>query len=89
MICLGDLCNKDEVRCDWLEGIARLVPPSTDTLHCELDGLMINTHIHKAALVDYVVDPRGDGFAISLGHNVIRIDAVLYSFGLPFPSVVL
>jgi len=50
---------------------------------------MINTHIHKAALVDYLVDPRGDGFAISLGHNVIRIDAVLYSFGLPFPSVVL
>src|SRR6266568_5531356 len=43
-----------------IEGFATGVPPSSDALHGELSGLMIDADIDKAPLVDQIIDSIGD-----------------------------
>lgn len=73
----------------WIENGPHFVPPSPDALHRELGGLMVNAHIHKASVVDQVVDSIRDRFAISQREKVIHIHLRVLSFGLPFSPVVL
>ena len=40
------------------------LPPATDTLHRELCCLMIDADIHEALILDQIIDPLRDGFAI-------------------------
>ena len=72
-----------------IERFAKVSPPSSDTLHCKLSRIMIDAHVHKAMLVDQIIDAIGHRFALSQRKKVIHVDAGLLSFCLPFTPIVL
>jgi hypothetical protein len=48
-----------------IEPFAARLPPPSDTLYRKLGRLMIDADIHEALLMHEIIDPRGDGFALS------------------------
>ncbi len=72
-----------------IECFAATLPPSSDALHGKLSGIMIDTHVDKATLMDQIVDAIGHRFAISQGMEVIHIHIGMLSFGLPIAPIVL
>ena len=64
-------------------------PPSPDTLHRKLGGVMVNTNIHETLIGNHVIHPVRDGFAIGEGHKVVDGDFSMFPFGLPLSPVVL
>src|SRR6266568_3748598 len=50
---------------------------------------MIEAHVHKATLVDQVIDAIGHRFAIGKRKKVIHIDAGILSCCLPFAPTIL
>ncbi len=72
----------------WIKGFARLLPPPPDAFHRELGGIMINTYVDKATLVDQIINAIGHRFAVRQRKKVVDIHAGILSFGLPFRSIV-
>ncbi len=50
--------------CLGIQLFAAVLPPPPDTLHRELCCLMIDADIHEALILDQIIDPLRDGFAI-------------------------
>src|SRR5258708_35654232 len=81
--------SEDQVRfAGGIQTLSHALPPPSGALDGELCGFMVNAHIHKAAVVDHIVDPIGDGFPIRDRAIVVDIHGGLLPFPLPFlPAV--
>src|SRR5215469_5474831 len=73
----------------WIQFAANALPPPSDALDRKLGGLMVNPHVDEAAILQQIIDPIGDRFAISDGEVIIDVDRRLLPAGLPFSSAVL
>src|SRR6266567_3466051 len=72
-----------------IELLATALPPAADAFHGKLGGVMVDAHVDKAAVVNQIIHPVGESFAIGKGKKVIHIHLGLLPFGLPLPSMVL
>jgi hypothetical protein len=72
-----------------IERFCRPLPPPSDTLDCKFSRVVVQANVDKSLVMDQIVDPIGDGFAISEGKKVIDIDFPLFALGSPFCPIVL
>src|SRR5437764_12187968 len=74
---ISDSVRTTPIRCNqepslpWIECFAPLLPPASDAFHRKLRRVMINAHIDEPVIVNQIVDPIGDGFAIGQREKVI------------------
>lgn len=79
----ASISHNQELLTGRIQAAPNAAPPAPDTLHGKLRGLVINTHIDEAAVVDHIVNPIGNRFPVSDGAVIIHIDGRFLPLGLP------
>ena len=49
----------EQTTCTWIDGLAHLVPPASNTLRSKLCGVVVDTNIDPSSVGCQVIDPIG------------------------------
>ena len=70
----ASISNDEQLFSGWIEFLSDVLPPAPDTFYSKFGGLMVETHIDEALVVNQVINALGDGFPICDGTVIIHID---------------
>src|SRR2546425_748918 len=51
----ASISNDEQLFTGWIEFLSDVLPPAPDTFHCKFGGLMVDTHIDEALVVNKVI----------------------------------